>query len=203
MKRKIKTEKSIRQINEKLSLNFYPLTPDKWNDLVKLFGENGACGGCWCMWWRLSRSEFNKKKGKGNKNSFNKIVRSKTVPGILAYDNNEPVGWIAVEPRDNYPTLKRSRVLANVDEKRVWSVTCFYIKRNYRRRGVSVQLINAAKKHVKQRGGKILEGYPTDIPKEWPAAFVYTGLFPAFLEAGFKEVLRRSERRPIVRCTIK
>jgi hypothetical protein len=75
-----------------LKLKFYPLTSDRWKDFEKLFGSNGACGGCWCMWWRLKRSQYEKQKGTGNKKSIKKIVNLGTVPGILAYENECPIG---------------------------------------------------------------------------------------------------------------
>src|SRR5262245_53947866 len=102
-------------------LSFYPLTSDRCADLDKIFGERGACGGCWCMTWRLSRSQFEAQKGRINRRSFRKIVEKRS-PGILAYQDNQPVGWCAVAPREEYPVLERSRVLKPVDAQPVWSV---------------------------------------------------------------------------------
>lgn len=183
-----------------LNKEFHPLTKDRWGDFEQLFGERGACGGCWCMWWRLKRSVFDKQKGEGNKQAMKAIVNSGEIPGILAYASGQPVGWCSVAPRQNYSVLERSRILKPVDEKPVWSIVCFFIHKKFRNSGLSTEMINAAKKFVKQNGGEIIEGYPLD-PKKGRTAdvFVYTGLASAFKKNGFVEVARRSETRPIMR----
>lgn len=179
---------------------FHPLTPDRWPDLEALFGAKGACGGCWCMTWRLSRAQFDAQKGAGNKRAFKKLVTQGRAPGVLAYAGKQPVGWCAVAPREDYPALERSRVLAPVDDKAVWSVSCFFIAREFRRQGMSVLLLQAAVKFAKSQGAKIVEGYPQDLGKATlPAPFVWTGLLPTFTAAGFKEVARRSAKRPVMR----
>ncbi|HEY3294803.1 MAG TPA: GNAT family N-acetyltransferase [bacterium] len=183
-------------------LSFKPVSAEVWPDLEALFGERGACGGCWCMYWRISRKEFNAQKGDGNKKAFKKIVKDGAVPGIIAYADGKPVGWCAVRPREDYPVLDGSRILKPVDEQPVWSIVCQFVLAPYRRQGVSAKLLEAVVKHVKKQGGKIVEGYPHDPKTDQPAAFVWTGLAPAFLEAGFEEVARRSATRPIMRYVI-
>lgn len=183
-------------------LVFHPLTPDRWADLEKLFGPRGACGGCWCMWWRLARSEFTKQKGAGNWQAFRKIVESGAEPGILAYHDGEPVGWCAIAPREQYPVIERSRTLKAIDDQPVWSVSCFFIARQFRRQGVAEALLQAAVKFARRKGAKIVEGYPVEARKgRLPDAFAWTGLPPIFQAAGFREVARRSPTRPIVRRT--
>jgi GNAT superfamily N-acetyltransferase len=185
-----------------MKLSFKPVTPDRWTDLEALFGENGACGGCWCMTWKTKRSEWEKYKGAGNKKRLKKLVSDGGVPGLLAYDGVRPVGWCAVEPRENYPVLARSRVLKPIDDQPVWSVTCLFISKNYRRQGVSAQLLKAAAAHVKKSGGRIIEGYPFEPKVNQPDAFVWTGIASAYLEAGFEEAARGSKTRPIMRKTL-
>jgi GNAT superfamily N-acetyltransferase len=181
---------------------FHPLTPERWSDLEKLFGPRGACGGCWCMWWRLARSEFTKLKGTGNRRAFRKIVESRAEPGILAYHDGEPVGWCAIAPRAQYPVIERSRTLKAIDDQRVWSVSCFFIARPFRGQGVAEALLQAAVKFARQKGAKIVEGYPVEARKgRLPDAFAWTGVPPIFQAAGFREVARRSPTRPIMRRT--
>jgi GNAT superfamily N-acetyltransferase len=182
---------------------FHPLTPERWDDLVHLFGARGACGGCWCMWWRAAPADFRADKGKGNKNALRRLVRSGLEPGILAYYGDEPVGWCAVAPREEYPRLARSRVLAPVDERPVWSVTCFFVAKEQRGRGLSVSLLEAAARFAADRGARIVEGYPIEPGSRQPAAFVWTGLASAFTAAGFREAARRSPTRPIMRRAVK
>jgi GNAT superfamily N-acetyltransferase len=187
-----------------LSLTFHPLTPDRWDAFEELFGERGACGGCWCMLWRCSRSEFEANKGKGNKKAMRALVAGGAEPGVLAFAGDVPVGWCAVAPREDYPGLGRSRVLKAVDDTPVWSVSCLFVAKEYRKRGVSVALLKAAVDFVAERGGTVVEGYPVE-PKsaEMPAAFAWTGLASAFLRAGFREHRRGSETRPIMRFALK
>ena len=132
------------------------------------------------------------------------IVNKGIVPGILASDRDKPIGWCSVAPREDFPVLENSKVLRKIDDKPVWSVVCFFIHKDYRRKGLSVELLNAAKKYVKNNNGKIIEGYPIEPKAEKsPDVFVWTGLASAFRKAGFKELIRRSETRPIMRFSIK
>jgi GNAT superfamily N-acetyltransferase len=184
-------------------MEFYPLTYDKWPDFELLFGEKGACGGCWCMWWRLKRSEFEQLKGNGNKQMMKNLIKSDEIPGIIALHNNRPAGWCSVAPREQFPALERSRILKRVDEKPVWSVVCFFIAKPYRKIGLTRELLNYAIKYCTEQGAKIIEGYPVQPKKShMPDVFAYTGLASAFQKAGFKEVARRSETRPVMRYEI-
>jgi len=185
------------------ALEFHPLTPERWKDLEALFGERGACGGCWCMWWRLKRSQFEKQKGEGNRRALKKIVDSGEVPGLLAYAGGQPVAWCSVAPRETYSVLERSRTLKRIDDQPVWSVVCFFVAKPFRGKGVTVKLLRAAVEYVKEQGARIIEGYPVEPKKtRMPDAFAYTGLVSTFRKAGFIEVLRRSETRPIMRYFI-
>ncbi len=188
----------------KLNLEFRPLTSERWKDFEYLFGTNGACGNCWCMFWKMKGKEFDEKRKTGEtKTAIKNLVKKNTIPGLIAYIEGIPVGWMALEPRENYPRLANSRVLKLVDNKPVWSITCFFINKKFRRQGITIKLLNEAKKFVKQNGGKIVEGYPVKTDKGEPDPFVYTGLYPAFIKAKFKEAARRSERRPVMRYYIK
>jgi len=156
------------------------------------------------MYWRLKQSVLDAQKGNGNKQAMKKIIGSGKIPGILVYTEGEPVGWCSVAPREDFSRLDNSRILKPVDEKSVWSVVCFFIHKDYRKKGLSIALLNAAKKFVKSSGGKILEGYPVEPKKDkMPDAFAWTGLSAAFQSAGFKEIVRRSETRPIMRFYVK
>ena len=155
------------------------------------------------MWWRLKRSEFERQKGEGNRRAMKRIVDSGEIPGILAYAKDQPIAWCSVAPRKAYPTLERSRKLKRVDDKPVWSIVCFFVAKPFRGKGITRTLLRAAMEYVQKQGGKIVEGYPVE-PKEGriPDAFAYTGLVSAFRKAGFVEVVRRSETRPIMRHII-
>ena len=184
-------------------LEFRPLTSARWGDLEALFGPRGACGGCWCMSWLLTRKAFDEQRGEGNRLAFRALVESGTEPGILAYSDGRPVAWCAIGPRERYVRLERSRTLARVDEEPVWSIVCFFVAKALRRSGVSVALIRAAAEFAAERGAKIVEGYPVEpYAATMPAAFAWTGTVSAFRNAGFAEVARRSRTRPVMRLAL-
>jgi GNAT superfamily N-acetyltransferase len=186
------------------TLQCYPLSAERWSDLEDLFGERGECGGCWCTYWRIARAEFEEKKGAGNKRLLKRLVKSGTFTGLLAYDNGESVGWCSVGPREDFPTLGRSRILARVDQQPVWSVVCFFVRKDHRNQGFTVELLKATVDYAKRKRVAIVEGYPVEPTRGTiPAPFAYTGLPSAFRQAGFVEVARRSPTRPIMRYYVK
>lgn len=187
-----------------MELKFRPLTPALWEEFERLFGEKGGCAGCWCMYWRLTRKEFEAGSGEANKKAMKAIVGGGSVPGIIAFDGDTPAGWCAVAPRSEYSALERSKILKPVDDQEVWSVSCFFIDRKYRGKGVASALLKAAVRHASDRGAKIVEGYPVEPKdgKRYPPAFAWHGVSEIFLRAGFREVARRSETRPIMRIEV-
>jgi GNAT superfamily N-acetyltransferase len=180
-----------------------PLTPDRWPDLLDLFGDNGAYGNCWCMWWRLKRAEFDTQTGAQKKQGLKSLVDRGEVPGLLAYAGGRPIAWCSLGPREAYPVLNRSWVLKPVDDQPVWSIVCFFVARPYRRQGLMVPILGAAISYANSQGAKIIEGYPSE-PKtpSLSGSEGFTGLVSAFRQAGFVEVLRRSETRPIMRYVL-
>ncbi len=179
-----------------------PLTPSIWGDFLELFGDKGACGGCWCMNWRLFKGEFDVGKGDLNRDKMKELVDSGSVPGLIAYIDQKPIGWISLSPRKEYVRLIKSRILAPVDElKNVWSISCIFFAKDYQRKGHSSILIAEAVKYAQSKGANALEAYPFDLKKDknLPAPFVWTGILSSYLKAGFKEVKRRGKTRPIVR----
>ncbi len=181
-------------------MEYRPLTMDTWPAFEKLFGTKGACGGCWCMHWRLSASDFNKQKGESNKFALLQIVNNGLPTGVLAFDRDEAVGWCAIAPREHLKRFDTSRVLQQVDEMPVWSVHCFFIKKEYRNKGLSENLLKAATAYAASNGATMVEGYPVEIKKgKTPDVFAWTGLAQVFVRAGFNEIIRRSETRPIMR----
>lgn len=188
----------------KAPIDIHPLTPDRWADFTELFGPRGAYAGCWCMWWRLARSEFTKNQGEGNRRAMKQLVDSGRTPGLLAYAGGKAVGWCAVAPREEFASLERSRVLKRLDDEPVWSIVCFFIARGWRGRGVGEALARGAIRHAKSRGGKILEAYPTrPRGKELPPVSSFMGLPSLFEKVGFVEVARPSEAKAIMRKTLR
>jgi len=180
-------------------LTFHPLTPDRWDDFVTVFGQNGACGGCWCMYWRASGKAFSASTKEQKRQGIKALVDAGREPGLLAYVDGQAAAWVAVGPRKDFPTLNNSRVLAPVDDQPVWSIVCFFVHRKYRHAGLMRQLIDAAVDYARSKGAKIVEGYPTEPGGKVEASSLYLGVKPVFLEAGFVEVARRSAHHPVMR----
>jgi len=188
---------------QEIELEIHPVTPERWEDLEQLFGPRGAIGGCWCMWWRIKRKDFEQQQGQGNHDAMCSIIESGKIPGILAYSNGDPVAWCSVAPREDYPVLDRSHVLKRVDDQSVWSVVCFFMAKGYRQKGLSARMLREAVEYATENGASIVEGYPITPKKDQaPDIYIFTGLESTFLKAGFVEVARRSESRPIMRYFI-
>ena len=133
-----------------IDLAIHPVTKKRWSDFETLFGEKGACGGCWCMLWRLTRKEFEQQKGEANRLAIKAIVESGDKPGLLAYSGKQAVAWCSVAPREEFPALDRSRVLKKIDDEPVWSISCFFIHKNFRKQGLSVRILEAVVEYVKK-----------------------------------------------------
>jgi len=182
-------------------LSFEPLTNNNWNQFVQLFGSKGACGNCWCMSFRLKKQDFeNGKQNDGNKNSMRKLVDENKPTGIIGFYNDVPIAWCAFSPREDFLKIENSRVHKRIDNEAVWSIPCFFISKNFRRKGVSVEFLKAVIKYAKTRKIKIIEAYPV-IPtqEKLPDAFAWIGLYKSFERAGFKIVDQTSKNRPMVR----
>lgn len=184
----------------KTKLRFSPLNKENWHDFESLLGARGGCGGCWCMSWRLPRSKFVEQKGSRNKAAMKKLVDLGEQIGIITYFNEKPIGWCAVAPREVYLKLENSRVLKRIDDKIVWSISCLFLVKEFRRQGFSVEMIKGVIAYCKKHGVKILEAYPI-IPysTKMPAAFAWTGFLASFERAGFCQVKSWSKARPIMR----
>jgi GNAT superfamily N-acetyltransferase len=177
-----------------------PLTGELWGDLERLFGpERGACAGCWCMWFKLRRPEWDAAGRAGRKAMFKALVEAGPAPGVLAYAGPEPVGWCAVEPREAYPVILRSRVRQPVDDRPAFAITCFYLTPRWRRKGLMRPLIEGAVELARARGAELVEAYPLDpAPGERPSG-AFTGIVAAFAGCGFVTVARRSKVRVVMR----
>ena len=182
------------------ALDVRPVTPQRWADLERLFAEHGAYGGCWCMWWRLSRSQFRRNAGEDNRRGLKAIVDSGQVPGLLAYADGEPAAWCSIGPRESYPALERSRTLKKVDAQPVWSIVCFFVAKPFRRQGLMARMLRAAADYAARNGARIVEGYPVEPGQAGLRSYEgYTGVVSAYREVGFVEVARRSQHQPVMR----
>jgi ribosomal protein S18 acetylase RimI-like enzyme len=172
-----------------------PATPDRWDDLVDLFmrrGPRGGAGlgegGCWCMWWR-ERTGSRKR----NRRAMGALVKGGHEPGLLAYEDGVPVGWVSVAPRDDFGQLMRSKHYGpGEEEEGVWSIVCFHVHATARHRGVARALLEAAVEHALRNGAGAIEAYPHERRAD------YMGSQEMFEAAGFRAV-RSAGVRTVVR----
>ncbi|MCE6999381.1 GNAT family N-acetyltransferase [Saccharothrix sp. S26] len=180
------------------------LTARTWPALEELFGPNGAQGGCWCTWFFQTGAEMRANGSAGNKELLRARVRSGVPVGLVAIDDDRPVGWVAVAPRLGYSRLARAKVAAPVDDDLtdVWSVTCFFIHRAARRRGLGALLLEHAVTYAREHGARAVEGYPVDTGgAKKGSGELYHGTLGMFTGAGFELVARRGVNRALVRLT--
>ncbi len=184
----------------KSSLTFEELTAATWKKYETLMGEKGGCGNCWCMFFRLPYKEFQANKPGGNKILAKKLVNKGKPVGLIASLGEEPVGWIALAPREDYMKLENSRSFKPIDDKPVWSITCFFVKKEYRHQGLSNQLIKGAVAFARKKKIKVLEAYPA-IPyaENVPHPFLWVGVLSSFKKNGFEVVRQSSKSRAMVR----
>jgi GNAT superfamily N-acetyltransferase len=184
-------------------MDIHPLTPERWADLEELFGPRGAYGGCWCMWWRTTRKEFEACQGESNRKALKKLVDAGQVPGLIGYDQGKPAAWCALGPRGDFPSIGRSRVLKPIDDTPVWSLPCLFVGKDFRGQGLAEKMIRGAVDFVRAQGGKVVEAYPT-VPRKGklPPVSTFMGFPDVFARVGFVECARPSEARMIMRLVI-
>ena len=174
---------------------FHPLTPDRWPDLVSLFEYRGNPGYCWCMTWRATSARYKQLDAAGRKRALRSLVEAHVPTGILAYRDDEPSGWCSIAPRETYARLEKSNRLKRIDDQPVWSVVCFFVRRDLRGQGLALQLLRAAVVYAAAQGARIVEGYPVEPGQ----SYQFMGSPAIFKAAGFREVARSENDRSIVR----
>lgn len=172
------------------TLEILPVTAQRWPDLVELFGPHGASSGCWCMWFRVAPKVFTANGNTGNRAAMERIVAADDIPGLLAYEGGQPVGWISVAPRREFTRIEPSADRGVVSEEGVWSVVCFFIQPGRRGQGIGAALLRAAIDFARSRGAKVLEAYPVDRDSPISNGDAYTGVTSMYAKAGFREIGR-------------
>lgn len=174
-------------------LTIRPLTPANWQDFASLCAAMGSNRSCWCMWWR----DDGVRSGGPARNRAHTLVGQSSRPvGLIAYVGSDPVGWVAVGPRSDYPRLNRGRDTAPVDDNPdTWVIPCFFVREEYRGQGVATALLDGAVNHAGEQGALVVEGIPSDpaTRRRSPTAS-YTGVTGMFERAGFVECARRTPK---------
>ena len=183
-----------------------PLTPETWPALEKLFGKQGACMGCWCMYWQLPHKQWQASRGARAKRLFKQRI-SKGPPGVVAFIGDDAVGWLQIGPRGEATQWNGARRVSaplkqsDAEDGRVWAATCFYVKAGSRGQGVSQKLLDGAIAFAKKKGARVIDACPIDGDASAGAAYV--GRTALFERAKFREIARRKPNRPLMRLIIK
>jgi GNAT superfamily N-acetyltransferase len=175
-------------------LAIHPVTAERWDDMVALFERRGPRGGhrntpaygCWCMYWRDRSLEHGTQK----KRAMGRLVRAGREPGLLAYDDGSPIGWISIAPREELtPILRSPQYRPRDEDEGVWSIVCITIDKPARQRGVAGALVDGAVTHAFARGASAVEAYPHVSDRG-----DYMGSVPLYEAAGFERVRDASKR---------
>ena len=171
-------------------LDFAAVDEDRWDDLVALFEGRGGPHYCWCMAWRNLSAEAKTARGKDRKAALKAALCSRVdekVPiGLLAYHEGSPIAWCSIAPRSSYRPLGGPDD-GKVGDRPVWSLVCFFVKREFRGRKMTQRLIRAAVDYAGRSGAGVVEAYPVD--PESPS-YHFMGLVSVFERAGFERVAR-------------
>jgi ribosomal protein S18 acetylase RimI-like enzyme len=187
----------------------FPLTPDRLSDLATLFEQGGDPKWCWCTSFRVAAWGPAQRQPVANRAMLTALAeQGPPAPGLIAYRDGRAIGWVSVGPREGYARLAATRVLAPVDDRPTWSIVCFVVGRHDRGQGVAAALLDAAIRHARASGARLLEAYPADTDGgRIPSAAVYNGALSMFERAGFVVVARRranatTPEHPIVRLEL-
>jgi GNAT superfamily N-acetyltransferase len=152
------------------------------------------------MYWRVTHSQFASHKAEDNRRQMRALVMAGKQPGLIGYAGDEPVAWVSLGPRPDFAALEASRLFRRVDDKPVWSVVCFVVRRDQRRQGWMGRLLRAAAEYAAEHGATLLEGYPVECgERRLSGDGGYTGIASTFVAQGFREVARPKRDRPVMR----
>jgi GNAT superfamily N-acetyltransferase len=191
-----------------LQVDVYPATAERWPDLELLFSARRATSSCWCMFWRLRRTDFSRQTDDEKKAALQAHTAGRLAPGVLAYVAGKAIGWCSVGPREDFVALEHSRILKRLDDQPVWSIVCFFVATPFRKKGVMAELLRGAVAYAKQNGAQVIESYPLDLQSHQPAGQKlpgfnsYMGIASVFQAAGFVKVSAASETQVMMRYTV-
>jgi predicted GNAT family acetyltransferase len=185
-----------------------PLTPDRWEDFETLFGPSGACYGCWCTHLRIATSERKLMDGEAKKQFMKSRIIAGPAPGVLGYIGERPAAWVQVGPRSELPkwnslkTVSRPMDPADAEDPSVWAVSCFFMNARDRGKGHSHRMLSAAIQFAQASGARLLEGCPIERTKQSKSVSLCVGSLRIFEAAGFSEVAKRKDGRPLMRLEL-
>lgn len=185
-----------------------PLTPDLWPQFEELFGKQGACYGCWCTYFRLPPAARRASTGERNKDLIRARIEAGPPPGLLAFEDGKPVGWMQVGPRSDIPEFNNARrgsaplAAEDAHDPDVWAISCFFIHGKARGKGLTHRLVDAGVEFARGSGARVLEACPMDQSKGAGTLSLFVGSTRVFEKAGFMRAAERKAGRPLMRIEL-
>jgi hypothetical protein len=186
----------------------HPVTPDRVDDFVAVANPNRRASHCWCLSHRLVAREVDELGHGSREAAFRALCDRENPPGVIGYDDGEPVAWCSIGPRAENTRLSRSRLIRPLDDLAVWSIICVVVRGGRRRRRYTTPLIEGAVGYAASRGAPAVESYPVDPSSgriDLTMAFVGTrGMFEkaGFAVVGRTDALASKLPRLIMRRTV-
>lgn len=191
-----------------MTIEILPATGDRFDDAETAL-DSGDGPGCQCQWWLLTNAEFQKTSRDDLTTRFHAEMHGDRVPGLIAYVDGEPAGWVRVGPRVDQARLLRTRDVTTatdepLDADDVWSISCFVVRTAHRGQGLMKRLLDAAVSTARDAGARVVEAYPLDptVTKR-SANQLYRGTVSMFEKAGFDVVDRPKPDRALVSLTLR
>ncbi len=182
------------------------LSPTTWSDFEALFAKhNGVWGGCWCMFYHTKGEFLIKEHGPENKKTKKALVKKRRTHGIIVYSGETPIGWVQYGPKPELPRLDASKTYQSLGldnkEKKLWRITCFFVDRNNRKRGIAGFGLKAALTSIKKKGGGLVEAYPSTKPNKG-ASLMWSGTVGMFENAGFEVASQLGKSSVVMQRTV-
>ncbi|MCH4208818.1 GNAT family N-acetyltransferase [Bifidobacterium sp.] len=181
-----------------------PATVQRWDDVETVLCGGGDGRSCQCQWPVVGAPTWRTTNAAQRADLLHHELLGPLAPGVLAYIDGQPAGWVRVGPRPMQQRLGRSRIVRQgsaepIDAPDVWAVTCFSIRREYRHRGLGAVLLDAAIEHARSHGARVLEAYPIDTAVSSASSnALFVGVLSTFLRSGFQIVARPTPSRAVV-----
>ena len=164
-----------------------PLGADTWDAFAALAERhNGVWNGCWCTWFHPACAERGQ-SAEGNRALKKRLVNEGRAHAALVFDGDVAVAWCEYGPPEELPSIyHRKEYEAGLDRLPDYRLTCFFVDRTYRRKGVAAVALRGALDLIAHAGGGLVEAYPQDTGgKRISASFLYNGTRSLFERAGF------------------
>ena len=191
-----------------MAVAIYPLVPERWPDFEALFGKQGACYGCWCTHFRLPPAVRRENDRARNKDVIKARIEAGPPPGLLAFDDGAPVGWMQIGPRADVPEWNNAgRGSAPLDpadaaDPKVWAISCFFIRNAARGKGLTHRLVEAGVDYARSQGARVVEACPMEQSRDSRSLGLFVGSARVFDRAGFVRIAERKTGRPLMRCDL-